>query len=350
LNSKQLLDYREQRGNFLRWLLAVGKDPLDGEGYSHGTVRRTAYRTDQFNRWVWSEEGGYTMNITHDHADAYMQELTYSEKSNTHKSNTQKSLKRFFKWRTHERSGEEWDAKRSFSRSGTANPRDYLSLDERREIRDAALEYGTIPAYNDLDPEERDRWRTHLSQRFGKPKSAVEPADWDRANGWKFTSMTWVSLDAGLRPIEVKRAKTTWVDTENHVLRIPREEASKSNNNWMVSLTKRTATALEQWLEERQVYDLYDDTDALWLTREGNPYTTQSLRDVLRRLFEIAGISTEGRKVSWYSIRHSTATYMAREEDLAAAQAQLRHESEKTTMKYDQAPIEDRRGALDRMG
>jgi len=44
--------------------------------------------------------------------------------------------------------------------------------------------------------------------------------------------------------------------------------------------------------------------------------------------------------------RHSTATYMAREEDLAAAQAQLRHKSPQTTMRYDQAPVEDRRDAL----
>jgi integrase len=54
--------------------------------------------------------------------------------------------------------------------------------------------------------------------------------------------------------------------------------------------------------------------------------------------------------MSWYSIRHSVGTYMTREEDLAAAQAQLRHKSETTTMKYDQTPPEDRKDALDRMG
>jgi hypothetical protein len=41
---------------------------------------------------------------------------------------------------------------------------------------------------------------------------------------------------------------------------------------------------------------------------------------------------------------------MTREEDLAAAQAQLRHKSEETTMKYDQTPVEDRKNALERMG
>ena len=41
---------------------------------------------------------------------------------------------------------------------------------------------------------------------------------------------------------------------------------------------------------------------------------------------------------------------MTRGEDLAAAQTQLRHKSPKTTMKYDQVPIEDRKDALDRIG
>ena len=41
---------------------------------------------------------------------------------------------------------------------------------------------------------------------------------------------------------------------------------------------------------------------------------------------------------------------MTREQGLAAAQAQLRHKSPETTMRYDQAPVEDRRNALNRMG
>jgi integrase len=106
---------------------------------------------------------------------------------------------------------------------------------------------------------------------------------------------------------------------------------------------------LRRWLDERPMYDLYDGTDTLWLSREGNPYRSSSLKYILHRLCEIAGISTETRSLTWYSIRHSTGTYMTREEDLAAAQAQLRHKSPQTTMKYDQTPPEDRRNALDRM-
>lgn len=86
------------------------------------------------------------------------------------------------------------------------------------------------------------------------------------------------------------------------------------------------------------------------MTRQNNPYCSQSLSGLIDRLCEIADIDTTNRDISWYSLRHSTGTYMVREEDLAAAQAQLRHKSPQTTMRYDQTPPEDRRDALDRMG
>lgn len=95
------------------------------------------------------------------------------------------------------------------------------------------------------------------------------------------------------------------------------------------------------------MYDKYDNTERLWLTRHRNPYSASSLRYLLDSLCEIGNID---RDLSWYAIRHSTGTYMAREEDLAAARSQLRHRRVETTMKYDQAPVEDRRDALDRMG
>lgn len=54
------------------------------EGYNRDTVHGTAYRTDQFHRWVWVEENGYSMTLTHAHADDYMRERLYSETSVTH--------------------------------------------------------------------------------------------------------------------------------------------------------------------------------------------------------------------------------------------------------------------------
>lgn len=350
LNKRQLLDYRAQRKQCLTWLLSIGKSPDTAEGYAFQTVDNRAYRMDRFYRWVWEQENGYTTAVTHTHADDWLYHLAQLDTSNAHKDNCRKALQMLFKWHEYESGMDPWEPALSFATAdSTTAPRDYLTASERRQVREAALEYGTIPAYSDLSPHERSRWKAYLAQRFEKPKSEVTPADWDRANGWKIPSLVWVSLDAGLRPIEVERATTSWVDTDNSVLRIPKEDSAKNVANWIVSLQDRTAEILDRWLRERETRPVYDETTALWLTREANPYQSASLRYLLTRLCDIAGIDPADRSLSWYAIRHSTGTYMTREEDLAATQVQLRHKSPETTMKYDQVPIEDRQDALNRI-
>lgn len=351
LNERQIVDYQTQRESCLDWLLTFGKHPKRAEGYAFGTVKARAARMDQFYRFVWESEGGYTAEVTHDHADAWMKELARADSSNSHKDCCRKAVAMLFKWRHHEHGLDEWTSEISFYVDDSAsNPRDYLAREERARIREAALEYGSVPGYNDLFPEARDRWKVHLAQRFEKPKSEISPSDWDRANDWKIPSLVWVSMDAGLRPTEVERSTISWIDLDNGVLRIPKEDSAKNRDNWLVGLRQQTVEYLARWLDQRETYEKYDGSESIWLTRQGNPYTSQSLRYLLNRLFETADIPTDNRQVSWYTIRHSVGTYMTREEDLAAAQAQLRHKSEQTTMKYDQTPVEDRKSALERMG
>ncbi|EMA43108.1 XerC/D-like integrase [Halococcus saccharolyticus DSM 5350] len=335
----------------MRWILNLGKNPQKGEGYAYQTAKIRCARIDQFYRFVWNTEDRYTTTVTHDHADAYMKQLAYGDTSQENKASHQKTTKMLFRWRAWEFSDEEWEPEITFSGdNSTTNPRDYLTIEERQMVREAALEYGSIPSYRGLSPQERDQWKAHLAQRFGKPKNEITRDDFNRANSWKIPSLVWVCLDTGLRPIEVERATIHWVDLDNRVLRIPKEESSKNSDNWIVSLTDRTVSALSRWVAERDQYEKYDSEDALWLTREATTYQSYSLNHILDRLCDIAGISTNGRKVTWYSIRHSVGTYMSREEGLAAAQAQLRHKSEQTTMRYDQTPVEDRRDALNKMG
>jgi integrase len=349
LSDRQLEDYTEHRVRLIEWMQNLGKNPAEGEGYAQDTVNDRAYRLDQFYRWVWDQEDRYTIQTTHDHADGWMRELAYGDSSQENKASHRKAVKMLFRWRSWEFGEEQWESDISFStNTGQTNPKDYLTQDERQRVRDAVLEYGSVPNYNGLSPDERDRWKAHLAQRFEKPKRDVTPADFERANSWKIPSLIWTALDTGLRPVEVKRATVQWVDVGNKLLRIPKEDSSKNYDNWAVSITERTANALGRWLAEREQYPKYDDTDALWLNRIGNPYQHYSLNRIFRKVCEAASIRSEGR--TFYAIRHSVGTYMVREEDLAAAQAQLRHKSAQTTMRYDQAPVEDRRDALDRMG
>lgn len=127
------------------------------------------------------------------------------------------------------------------------------------------------------------------------------------------------------------------------------EDSSKNRENWTIALQERTTKALERWLGERQNREKYDGEEWVWLTQHGTRYRSNSLNYLFRQLCDEAGIDTSNRECTWYSIRRSTATYMARQEDLAAAAAQLRHKSKRTTMRYDQAPVEDRKAALERI-
>ena len=83
LNPRQLLDYRSERENCLTWLLTFGKRPDEAVGYSTGTIKPTAYRMDRFYRYVWETEDGYTANITHDHADSWMNHPARQQSSST---------------------------------------------------------------------------------------------------------------------------------------------------------------------------------------------------------------------------------------------------------------------------
>ena len=348
LNERQRVDYADQQRKLVKWLLTVGRDPKRARGYAHATVKAGIYQIDRFYRFVWTDlEDGYTTAITHDHGNRYLQELAFEDFKNSYKARLYKSLRMLYKWREYALGDESWDPEITFyDRDSASNPKEYFYKEERMKLREAALEYGSIPGYRSVTPDERSKWKAHLAQRFEKPKSEVTLDDWKRANGWKYPSLLWTTLDTGLRPCEIERSSIDWIDVENGVLQIPKQDSSKNRDNWTPALTERTTEALKRWLQEREQYKKYANSDAIWLTREGNPYNTNSLNYLLRRVCELADIKYR----SWYAIRHSVGTYMTREEDLAATQAQLRHKDERTTMRYDQTPVEDRKKALDRMG
>ncbi|MFP9061738.1 tyrosine-type recombinase/integrase [Natrialbaceae archaeon A-chndr2] len=344
VNPRQFEDYRMFRKNLLQWMYHLGKDPDRAEGYAYETVRQRAYKLDKFYRWVWETEDGYTLSITTEHADQYIKHLIYEDTSQILKAGVQKALKTLFKYYRYEKGRDvEWEPEISFTASSSTHQiKDFLSSEERRKLKQAVLKHGSIPHYNSLTPEERDKWKAHLAQRFEKPKSKVSKKDWDRANGWKYPSIIYTTMDAGFRPIEVGRAKTSWIDLENQLLRIPKEESTKNTENWHVALSEQSCNMLHHWLQERENREKYQDTDILWLTKYGNPYSSSSLNRFLKKLCETAEIPVENRSLTWYSIRHSVGTQMSRDQGPAAVQQQLRQKSYEMAIRYDQAPVDDR--------
>jgi hypothetical protein len=175
LNPKQEITYREHRRELTEWMLALGKNPDKAEGYSHSTVKTRMNRLDLFYRFVWDRESRYIQDITTDHADDWMRWLARKDYKEASKCQYQKSAHTLFKWKRCERGSDlEWEPEIEYSDPSTNyQPRDYLTGKDRRRMREAAMEYGSVPHYNSITPEERDRWKTYLAQRLQKPKDLL---------------------------------------------------------------------------------------------------------------------------------------------------------------------------------
>lgn len=324
------------------WLLSKGKNPDNLEGYAPSTVQKKISRIKNFYYWVWENEG-FTVDPRPEIADEYIRELArdnitrqdgtpYGEDSKRKIANALQSL---YRKRSSQEMQEEWHPPKTF-RASSYNSPDFFDDQERRTLRDEVLSYKTLPAYGDVSPCERERIKRELAQRKGIPKDEITPADWDEnKTSYKIPSLIYVALDIGIRPSEVEKASVDWVRSEENQLVIPKEESAKNNSQWRVYIQDHTATLLDKWLSEREAYPKYDDSNRLWLNREGNPYSSQNLNPLVRNLCEHAGISTTNRKIVWYSFRHSLATYYADQtNNLEEVRTQMRHEDIESTLHY----------------
>lgn len=345
LNDKQLETWEVTRRGFAKWLLERGKKPKGFKGYSEYTARDTLYRTDQFARYVW-EKTGFTLEFSHQQADDYMEAVLKDDDSgDEHAAGTLKALKRLMRYQqSNDDELPDWECpwEVSTTQEKKRSISDVFSESEIEKLYAASLTYNDIPAYNDLSPEDRSDWKAYIAQALQKPKAEVEPGDWSRIDNWKIPSLVKVGIDAAFRPVEVQRSSTEWLDLEEQRLIIPAEDASKSDSSWRVGLGDMATRALRNWLEQRDTMSKYDDTDAIWLTREGNPYSSSSLRYLVLNLCEQAGIDPANRSVSWYSIRHATGSYLSKEGTIEQAREQLRHQSMETTRKYSHSTSKER--------
>lgn len=357
LNARQAAEYYEHRKRLLTWLVTAGNDPENQTGLALRTARNYASRIDQFYRWVW-DRTGYTTHVTHELADQYVAHLRTDTVRQTtgepYRASSKRKLvnavRKLFEWRSHAFGADPWKPATTFTTTAAKHP-DVFTAEERHRLREGVLAFDTIPAYNNLSPEERDRWKAYLAQKLGKPKADVSPHDWDALNtSWKFPSLIRTALDTGLRPCEVERATTRWVRAEKATLYIPKDEAAKNRENWEVALRPDTVLALEKWLAQRANQAVYDGRDDLWLNRQGNPYTSKTLNHWLRKLCDEVGIDRANRHLTWYSIRHSVGTLMVSNGTLAEARDQLRHKSTESTLQYVHTTPEDRRETLEKMG
>ncbi|MFB6197440.1 MAG: hypothetical protein ABEI52_04110, partial [Halobacteriaceae archaeon] len=286
-----------ERWDFFDWMLKKGKNPEMGKSLSWSCAKDYIQRLDQLQRIVWRRTPSESRYLTHDQADQITDWLcedtittqTGDPYSDTSKRKFQNALVTYFQWRADRDDINEWLPERGKKFSDGDYERSYdFNLAERKRLREAAREYQTHPDPDEVSPKRRDRIRAQLAQRLGKPKDEISERDWTHeGNGAKIPSLVGVALDSGIPPIEVRKAQCSWVDLEEGTLTVPEEAASKGREEYDIPLTGITLEDLEAWLEERNSYDKYADTDALWLNADGNPYEQKTLNDLLRNLCDV---------------------------------------------------------------
>lgn len=325
-------DYRNNKRGLLKWLLTKGKDPFQEDGYAPETIRKSHYKIERTYRWVWKDRGRYCWQFGPDTANAFLDYLIKYDEDvpQPQVAEYEKAIKLLFKYFTETTDANiDWNYDRTL-KSSYDSERDHFRKDELQALYEASLSYNTINA-EWLDT---DKVAGVLARRFDKPKGEITDDDIRRANSWKIPSLIAVSNDLGLRPREIEIAKAHWFYPEDELVRIPADEAVKSDSAWTCGLSHKAAEAVKKWLEERESYTIYRDTELMWLNDSGNPYNNNSVNYLLRQLRNEADLEAPRRNLTWYSIRHGVATMWANQEGVHYAKEQLRHEKAETTMNY----------------
>jgi integrase len=338
-NERQRAIFRQKLEQFEEYLQTEAKNPRKEIGYAETSVPPRIDRVLTIVEWVWSNSG-FTTELTTDQADTAMEALEVDQitrkdgdpLSGGSKRKIADALVNWFAFH-----GIDWESPISFKeRNGSSDNSDPFTRFEARKLWETALEYKSIPSYNNLSPEDRDRWRKHLAQELGKPAEEVLPEDWDRVNrDWKIPSIVRTSRGSAWRPAAIGRMEVDWYYPELEKIIVPAEHAVKNNKEWEQVLSDEEIMAIDKWLEQRSNREKYDNESKMWLTRESTPYCSDSLNKLLSNLLEAAGINTRGRKLTWYSWRHYVGTYTYDEyKDLKVVAERLRQQSESAASVY----------------
>lgn len=330
---------------FYRWMRETGKDLAAEDGLSEGVSENYVRRLDQIHRALWQEFGCEPDLITPDYASAFVDLLEGDEfrkrNGEPYGGNSKRkfvnTIQKYATWKASEFEEEEWqnwEPRETFGQSDYKSS-DTFTLEEFGLLTEAAKTLNELPDYDQVSPERRDKINAQLAQRFHLPKSCIGPEDWDHEeNRSKIPSLVMTAQDLGLPPIEIHRANTDWIGFDQGVLNIPDEQASKQRESTELSLSQPALEELKRWVEEREQYEKYDDSNALWLNERGNRYQSRTLNDLLEKLCEEAGIDRRERKITWYSIRRTSGTYLKEYDSLEMAGDILRHKDLDTTREH----------------
>jgi len=130
-------------------------------------------------------------------------------------------------------------------------------------------------------------------------------------------------LDTACRATELAKIELSEVDFQTGTIRIKCGKGGKSRN---VFISPLTARAIRVYLNSR-----HDNDPSLFISQRGVPLNRDSLRLIMYRLCERAGI----KKFGPHAVRHSAATSMARQGiDSWSLQQLLGHADNRVSLRY----------------
>jgi hypothetical protein len=362
LSPRELQMFEDWRIDFTRWTYDRGRKPYRRKGYAYSSMRDIINRVERFCEWLYigdevgkknqdddfdldefiAENSGeeFTVEFTSGQLDRYWYHLQQNGNKLDSQRKTVLSARLVLRHR-----GIDWDIPNSEEfyedlnrEEGDPGFRDYYRDYELRDLRSSSLRLGSVPKRDTLNEDEIIEWAALLAQRLEKPKHELDDSDWE-AESWKIPSLVYASCDVGFRPCEIHASRIQWFDTKKEddaYLRIPREEdAKEGKRNRECKFSSEAARVLNYWKEERKTLPEYEDTDAIWLNKDGNPYQASSLRDLMIRLQKEAGIDVENRENGWYMVRRGVGTDIINKGgDITLLMRQLRINRVDTAQRY----------------
>lgn len=143
-----------------------------------------------------------------------------------------------------------------------------------------------------------------------------------------------VLYSSGLRVSELVGIDIKSMDIVLGTLRV----VGKGDKERIVPVGKKAIEALTVYLKRRKELLKCNDTDALFLTRNGNRIYPREIQRIVRLYTQRSGIA---KKTSPHSLRHTFATHLLDAGvDLRSIQEMLGHSSLSTTQRYTKVGLE----------
>ena len=159
--------------------------------------------------------------------------------------------------------------------------------------------------------------------------------DIQTATGLRDRAMLETLYSTGIRRMELVNLNWHDIDHERGTLMVRQGKGKKDR---LIPIGQRALAWIQKYRQEaRQEWALANDTDALFLTQQGDAFTPGRLTQMIAGLIDAANI---GKRGSCHLFRHTMATLMLENgADIRYIQVMLGHEELTTTQLYTQVSI-----------